>query len=442
MKQGLKYTVFILGVTFFIPLGAQARIQDVSQSSQLGVKVTLYPEIALIKDQRRTFLKEGRNKLLIKGVPSSILMDTFIVQIMSPEVPLLVSEYTFLSPHLTQEELLRHSLGEPITLLPLEASSAPLPGKLLALDGDEAIVKAMDIIFSVKKARVGYPYLPHTLVPEPIITLKGEAVKEGTCLFEMEYLTKGFSWAATYTVIVDDVGGKLDLTNWINIRNQSGMDIKKGQFRMAFSNQTGERFYKIKNPLTLADQAAKNIAWVSAQKVLPTQSFRIYSTNNILEDEAGILLKPPIETWLSVQNTRENGLGVPLPQGKMRVFRRSADGSLMYVGENATHFVPVKGALSLRLGSTKAINAEMSQTDHRILGAQIVESAYRLDLKNMTPENKQVTFFQNVSGDWNILRETLPHEEEEGRVKWTLSLKPHESVSLRYRVGMRNVKGR
>ena len=108
----------------------------------------------------------------------------------------------------------------------------------------------------------------------------------------------------------------------------------------------------------------------------------------------------------------------------------------MYVGENKTQSVPVGDSLSLRLGSTKDITVDMRQTDYRKLGSHVVESGYRLDLKNMTKDKKHVTFFQNVSGEWTVLRETHPHEEEENRLKWTLALGPNESVSLRYRIRM------
>ena len=91
------------------------------------------------------------------------------------------------------------------------------------------------------------------------------------------------------------------------------------------------------------------------------------------------------------------------------------------------------------MGSTKEITADMRQTDFRRLGSQVVESGYRLDLKNESKLPKEVTVFQNVTGDWSILRESHPHEVEEKRLQWTLTLKAQEEVSLRYRIRM-NVK--
>ena len=419
-----------------LPSVAQAVVQDVSQSSQLEVNVTLYPQdIALIKEKRKALLKSGSTKLLIKDVPSLILMDTFLVQTLPPSLSLDVLEYTFRSSHITREELLQHSIGDPVLILS-ESNSPPILAKLLSLDGNDAVVQSTDMIFAVKKDRLGFPHLPHTLVPEPLITLKVQASKEGEALFEMGYLTKGFSWNAAYTIIIDSTGENLDLNNWITIHNKSGVNIKKGRFRIAHTQMSNERFYAIEHPVSISDQATKNISWFAAKNLKPIKSFRICPKNNIILDEEGVVMKPLVETWLSVQNEASKGLGVPLPEGNIKVFKRNPDGSLFYVGDNKTSPILLGNSLSLRLGTTKEITAEMRQTDYRKLGNQVVESGYRLDLKNTTDAPKQVTVFQNVSGEWAILRETHPHEEEETRLKWIISLPPKEEVSLRYRIRM------
>jgi hypothetical protein len=431
----MKYISFI--VFLLCPAFLKAAIQDVSQFSQLEISVVLYPQdMALIKEKRRVFLKEGSNKLLIKDVPSSILMDSFLFQVLPPSPPLTPLEYTFQAPHITREELLENSIGETVHILPLTSTSLPTTAKLIALDGDDALIQSMDLISSVKKSRVAFSHLPYTLVSEPLITLKVSSPKEGEAFFEIGYLAKGFSWDAGYTIVVDVDAGQLDLNNWINIHNKSGMDIKKGHFRIAHVQQTSERFYDIERPISLANNAVKNISWLSAKNLTPTKNFRIYPKNNILINEEGVVMKPTVETWLSVLNDKDHGLGSPLPQGVIKVFRHNKDGSLFYIGENKTPRTLVGKALSLRVGNTKEITAEMRQTDYRKLGSKVVESGYRVDLKNTTDTPKQVTVFQSVSHEWIILRETHPHEEDDKRLKWTLNLEAQEEVNLRYRIRM------
>lgn len=427
-------------ILFLLPLSVQAVVQEVSQSSQMEVNITLYPQdMALIKEKRKTFLKEGSNKLLIRDVPTAILVDSFIFQMIPPSLPVKVTEYNFQAPQITRDVLLQHSIGENVKILPSQLVPMPETAKLLAVDGEDGILESTGQIFVVKKNRISFSHLPYTLVAAPLITLKVMNPKEGEYTFNMGYLAKGFTWDAGYTIVLDATETHLDLNNWINIHNKSGMDIKKGHFLVAHTQDAGEHFYDIEKPISLSDNAVKNISWFSAQGLTPSTSFRIFPKNNITQNEEGVVMKPVVETWLSVQNDSSHGLGIPLPQGVIKVFQRNALGSLFYVGENKTPFISVGKALSLRVGSTKEITASMQQTDYRKLGSQVVESGYRLDLKNETKSPKQVFVFQNVTGDWTILRETHPHEEEEKRLQWTLTLAPQEEVSLRYRIRM-NVK--
>lgn len=434
----MKPIFFLLLFLWITPI--QAAIQNVPLSSQAEINVTLYSgDIALIKEKRTTFLAEGSNKLLIKGVPSSILEDSLIFQIHPLEASVKLLEYNFQAPHVTQDVLLKHSVGDEVKILPSQLLPMPPKGKLLSIDGDEGIVESSGEIYILKKNRIAFLQLPYTLVSEPLITLKVMNAKEGDYSFYMGYLTKGFTWEGGYTIVLDASANYLDLDNWINIHNKSGMDIKKGHFLIAHIQAPEDHFYDIEKTISLSNNAVKNISWAKAQKLKPTKSFRIYPKNNLTENEEGVVIKPIVETWLSVQNDASHGLGVPLPNGIIKVFQKSVSDSLIYLGENKTPFIPVGKELSLRVGSTREITADMSQTDFRRLGSQVVEKGYRLDLKNESKLPKEVTVFQNVTGDWSVLRETHPHEEEENRLLWTLTLKGQEEVSLRYRIRM-NVK--
>lgn len=432
-----SFSIFV----FLFPSFVKSVVHEVPQYSQLSINVTLYPhDVALIKERRKATLQTGSNKLLIKDVPALILMDTFLFRIVPPSPPLKLLEYSFRSSHITREELLKHSVGKLVSLLPSTHHPLAREARLLSLDGGQAIIRVEGTILSVSKDQIAFPRLPHTLVAEPMISLKTEASQEGESFFEMGYLTKGFSWETSYTITVDAKEERLDIHNWITLHNKSGMNIKKGLFRIAHTHPSPDQFYNIPHPLTLPDQSTKNISWFFAKNLKPAKSFCIFPKNNILLNEEGLIIKPSVEAWLSVPNTKAEKLGIPLPEGGIKVFKRTQDGSLFYVGENKTPPIPVDKLLSLRFGTTTDIQAEMRQTDFRKLGNQIVESGYRLDLKNMTKFPRQVTIFQPVAGEWVVLRESHPHTEEEKRLRWVIELAPQESVSLRFRVRM-NMQG-
>ncbi|MDZ4323147.1 MAG: hypothetical protein U1A05_03570, partial [Alphaproteobacteria bacterium] len=339
--------VFFIGF-LFLASSAKAVVQDVSQSTQLEVNVTLYPQdMALIKERRKAWLTDGSNKLLIKDVPASVLMNSFLFQLIPPSSSIKVLEYNYQSPDITREKLLEHSIGEAINILPLSSRPVPVTGTLLSLDGEDAIVDSQGTIFSVNKNRIAYPHLPYTLVSEPMITLKLLNSKAGEYQFDMGYLAKGFSWYAGYTIIVGVDGAHLDLNSWIVIHNNSRADIKKGHFRIA---QQKGFFYDVERLTSLPDKAVKNLMWFSAANLTPVRSYRIYPKNDITVNEEGLVMKPKAETWLSVKNTKTQGLGVVFPEGNMQVFQRNGDGSLLYIGENKSPLTPIDLSLSIRVG--------------------------------------------------------------------------------------------
>ena len=201
---------------------AMAVVQEISQASQLEVNVTFYPqEMALIREKRTAFLKLGSNKLLIKDVPSSVLMDSFLFQPVPPSPSIKILEYNFQGPDITRETLLKHSIGQAVNILSQTTSQIPSNGKLLSVDGENAILDAQGTIFSVPKNQIIFPHLPYTLVAEPMITLKLMNAKEGDYQFDLGYLAKGFSWDAGYTIIVATDGSALDLNSWLTIHNTS-----------------------------------------------------------------------------------------------------------------------------------------------------------------------------------------------------------------------------
>src|SRR3990167_5249250 len=329
----MKPISFLLLLILIAPV--HAVIQNVSQSSQLEVNITLYSgDLALVKEKRKTFLTEGSNKLLIKDIPSSILVDSFIFQILPLGSPVKLLEYNFQAPQITQEALLQHSLGEIVKILPSQLLPMPPTAKLLALDGEDCIVEDSGQIYALKKSRIAFLRLPYTVVSEPLITLKVMNPKAGDYSFYMGYLTKGFTWDGGYTIVLDAAANHLNLNNWINIHNKSGMDIKKGHFLIAHTQAPEDHFYDIEKPISLANNAVKNISWATAQGLTPTKSFRIFPKNNITQNEEGVVIKPTVETWLSVQNDESHELGLPLPHGLIKVFQRNAFGALVYLGEN------------------------------------------------------------------------------------------------------------
>ena len=232
----------------------------------------------------------------------------------------------------------------------------------------------------------------------------------------------------------------LDINSWINFHNDSGVELKKAHLSFADApssiDKTGGQIFKIDRPTTVADRTSKSVAWVDRDNIKTAKSYRIYPHVKIDKNEEGVVIKPPVETWLSVKNDKDNYLGVPLPAGVIKVYHRDEKDNLSYVGENKTTSLGVGDELSLRLSTTPDITADMWQTDFRKLGEQVIETGYRMDIKNTSKQAQKVTVVQDMSDKhWMILRETHPHADKSSKQAiWEINLPAESSESLRYRV--------
>jgi hypothetical protein len=106
------------------------------------------------------------------------------------------------------------------------------------------------------------------------------------------------------------------------------------------------KLYRIPIPVTVAAHAQKQVALLSRSKV-PYE--RLYGATLEVgrEDEEG----SPANILLRLKNTREKGLGLPLPQGSVAVFE-PAGGTMMLAGEVAMRDRAVGEAVELEVGES------------------------------------------------------------------------------------------
>ena len=95
------------------------------------------------------------------------------------------------------------------------------------------------------------------------------------------------------------------------------------------------------------------------------------------------------------KNSKENGLGIALPKGRVRFYRRDTDGSLQFIGENQIDHTPKDETLRLYTGNAFDVVGERKETDFQInrSGHQADES-FEIKIRNHKKEASSV-------GSWN-----------------------------------------
>jgi Uncharacterized conserved protein len=141
-----------------------------------------------------------------------------------------------------------------------------------------------------------------------------------------------------------------------------------------------------------------------------------------------------------VKNAAANGLGVPLPAGKVRVSKLDpADGALEFVGEDLIDHTARDETVQVKLGSAFDVVGERRQVDFRIdTAARWIEEDIEVKVRNQKPDETVPVVVRESRcrwSNWTILRKTQPFTKEDARtVDFPLRVGPKAEAVVRYTV--------
>ena len=111
---------------------------------------------------------------------------------------------------------------------------------------------------------------------------------------------------------------------------------------------------------------------------------------------------------LEIVNAEKDGLGIPLPKGTVRVYKKDRSGAEQFVGEDAIDHTPKDERLRLKVGDAFDVVADRTQTEYRVISPREAESAYEVSIRNRKEENVTVTVREPMGGDWKLVSSSLP----------------------------------
>ena len=150
-----------------------------------------------------------------------------------------------------------------------------------------------------------------------------------------------------------------------------------------------------------------------------------------------------MDVYVVLKNEKTSGLGLPLPEGVVRVYKKDGNGFLQFVGEDRVGHTPENELIRLHLGKAFDITADKRQIEFKKIAGSgssnmVVESGYAILLKNAKKEQVTVKVRETIPGDWEILDESVQHAKETAQAaSWLITIPPLDTVTLTYRVRVR-----
>jgi hypothetical protein len=161
--------------------------------------------------------------------------------------------------------------------------------------------------------------------------------------------------------------------------------------------------YEVPLRATLANNEVKQVGMLHASGVKTAKRYT-YDANR---DHDNVMVT------IEFENAAASGLGMPLPEGVVRVFHRDTDGSLELAGEDRIKHTPKNEKVRVSVGNAFDIGVERKQTDFKQLTPRLTEASFEITLRNHKKEAVDVTVVEHAGGDWEIVTSSLPHRKKD-----------------------------
>jgi hypothetical protein len=442
-------------------------------ADQRELALTIYnDDLALVKDQRQVNLSAGTNRLAWRDVSARIRPETALLRSLDDASGLRLLEQNFDFDVLTPQKLLEKNVGNTVTVIktnPATGAETRETATVLAANAG-VVLQYADRIETGVPGRLAFAAVPDNLRDRPTLVMTVADARAGVSRLELSYLTGGLSWRADYVAELSAREDKMDLNGWVTLTNQSGVSYPHAKLQfvagdvnrvreevspqvlmrgalamakadaapMAQENLFEYHLYTLGRSTTLADQQTKQVALLSATQVPVRKSLELHGAEYYYQGSyADLGKKLKVAVFVEFDN-KGAGLGVPLPKGVMRLYKKDSAGNAQFVGEDAIDHTAKNDTVRLKLGEAFDVYAEKKQTDfQKISGGRnyTYESAYQMTVNNAKSEAVTVKVFEPIPGDWQIVSESAAHTKPAaGTALWQLRIPAEGSAVLTYRV--------
>ena len=126
---------------------------------------------------------------------------------------------------------------------------------------------------------------------------------------------------------------------------------------------------------------------------------------------------------------------MPLPKGKVRVYKADAGGSQQFIGEDWIDHTPKDERVKIKLGDAFDVVGERTQKEWRKLAPALWEVEWEIALRNHKEQDQTVTVIEPVPGDWQVLHSTHAWEKPEAHtLRFSIAVPKEGAAKLVYRV--------
>lgn len=330
-----------------------------------------------------------------------------------------------------------------------------------------------------------FPALSKDAILKPTLAWQIQSDAAGPLDAELSYVTGGMNWRADYNAVAAAGGGPLELVGWVTMENESGRtfenariklmagDVSKVQPPLPRNGVAGGfgggvfaspgqppvtekpfdeyHLYTLERPATLRNHETKQVEFLHAEKVKSETVYvydgakfnfppgMTYQPEYMRQNrDLGADYQPKVWVMQQIVNSKSDGLGLPLPKGRLRFYRRDTDGRLEFTGENNIDHTPVDETLRIYTGSAFDLSGERKRTNFTSDQTRgWIDESFEIRVRNhkTTPVNVTVIEHLYRGAGWNILSNSAQYKKvSSDRIEFPITVPPGGEQILTYSV--------
>ena len=418
------------------------------------IAITVYSDgFALVKEVREISVEKGINDYDYSPVPSGIKPQT--VSLDGEGVTVLEQNYEY--DLVSTEKMLEKHIDNRVRLV--TENGEVFEGDLLSATGSSVLLNTGDGLTAIlmeQIVNVVFPKKPDRFYTRPTLAWIIHSSNSGKRDIELSYITNGVVWQAAYIARVNKDDTRLTLDGWVTINNTSGMTyadatlkLVAGEVHRAEEHRYLDRakgagmvmaesapasfeeeaffeyhLYTLPRPATIADRQEKQLSLFEPAETDAVKNF-------VFEPSKG----SDVRVEMEFMNSEEKGLGMPLPEGIIRVYKEDKSGALQFIGEDRIEHTPKDEELRIYLGNAFDVVAERVQTDNRRISNRIYERDFEIKIRNHKEESIEVKVMEHFWGDWFIKAESIKgNKKDSSTYEWTVPVPSDGETILTFTV--------
>ncbi|HXH85059.1 MAG TPA: DUF4139 domain-containing protein [Candidatus Tectomicrobia bacterium] len=466
MRRIVALTLLVLLAT---PAAAPAAT-TVTRETQRDVMLTVYNgSLGLVKDVREVRLPVGVGEVQFMDVAAQIDPTTVHLRSLTGNGALRVLEQNYEYDLISSQKLMEKYVGRKVRLY--QGDGTFHDATLLSTNGPVFEINGQ--IHLGHHGRLVLPSLPDNLVSRPTLVWLLRNQGAAPQRVEASYLTGGITWKADYVMVLNETDTQGDLTGWVTIDNKSGATYGNAALKLVAGDVNRARdprrdarvmelaakaaspaaaahdfrsegffeyhLYTLDGRTTVKDNQTKQLSLLAASGVPVARRLVYHGAAEHYRNPWGMpVSNQKVSVLLELRNSKEHRLGMPLPKGKLRVYKADAGGSQQFVGEDWIDHTPKDERVTIRLGEAFDVVGERTQKDFRKLAPGLWEVEWEIALRNHKKEDVTVSVVEPVPGDWQVVHSSHRWDKPQAHtLRFEVPVPREGAAKITYRVRIR-----